>query len=411
MKTIALVGTFDSKGEEFLFAKTLIEKLGFRSFTIHAGTFDPEFEPDVSNEEVALAAGTELAAVTASGDRGYAADVMAKGLAVLVPRLYEEGRFDGILSFGGSGGTTLATAGMRQLPLGVPKVMVSTMASGNVSEYVGTTDIVMMPSLVDVAGINKINRQIFCNAVMAVAGMVGYSDQAKEMSAAETTDVKPTIAATMFGVTTPCVSRAKDLLEQAGYDVIVFHANGAGGKMMEKLIDQGVFTGVLDLTTTEVCDDLYGGVLTAGPHRLEAAIRQKLPQVVSVGADEMINFGHVSTLPKQYSDRNIHIHNPANTLVRMTAEESAGLGRRLAEKWNAAQTEMTVLLPLGGMSMLDAPGRPFDGPEEREALYNSIKEGITNPKVRVKELSYNINDEAFAETAVNELLDLIKVFP
>ena len=411
MKTIALVGTFDSKGEEFFFAKTLIEKLGFRSFTIHAGTFDPEFEPDISNEEVALAAGTELADVTASGDRGYAADVMAKGLAVLVPRLYEAGRFDGILSFGGSGGTTLATAGMRQLPLGVPKVMVSTMASGNVSEYVGTTDIVMMPSLVDVAGINKINRQIFCNAVMAVAGMVGYSDQAKEMSAAGSADVKPTIAATMFGVTTPCVSRAKDLLEQAGYDVIVFHANGAGGKMMEKLIDQGIFVGVLDLTTTEVCDDLYGGVLTARPHRCEAAIRQKLPQVVSVGADEMINFGHVSTLPKQYADRNIHIHNPANTLVRMTAEESAGLGRRLAEKWNAAQTEMTVLLPLGGMSMLDAPGRPFDGPEEREALYSAIKGGITNPKVHVKELSYNINDEAFAETAVNELLDLIKVFP
>ena len=410
MKTIALVGTFDSKGKEFQFAKTLIEKIGFKTFTIHAGTFAPLFEPDISNEEVAQAGGMPLADVVDSGDRGLAADVMAKGVAVIVPRLYEEGRYDGILSFGGSGGTTLATAGMRELPVGVPKVMVSTMASGNVSEYVGTSDIVMMPSLVDVAGLNKIIRTVIRNAVMAVAGMVGYADSLPEETG-DASDTKPAIAATMFGVTTPCVSHAKELLEKAGYQVIVFHANGAGGKMMEKLIDQGMFSGVLDLTTTEVCDDLFGGVLTAGPHRCEAAIRQKLPQVVSVGADEMINFGHISTLPQQYAGRNIHIHNPANTLVRMTAKESAKLGRRLAEKWNTAQTEMTVLLPLGGMSMLDAPERPFDGPEERKALYSAIKEGITNPKVHVRELSYNINDQAFAEEAVDELLDLIKVFP
>ena len=307
MKTIALVGTFDSKGEEFLFAKTLIERLGLKALTIHAGSFAPFFVPDVSNEEVAAAAGVKLAEVADTKDRGYAAEVMARGLSSLIPRLYEEVRFDGILSFGGSGGTTLATAGMRALPFGVPKVMVSTMASGNVATYVGTSDIVMIPSLVDVAGLNKISRTVFARAVCAVAGMVGYEEKAAEgiAEAAAGEEDKPAIAATMFGVTTPCVSLAKELLEEAGYEVIVFHANGAGGKMMEKMISQGVFAGVLDLTTTEVCDDVHGGVLSAGPHRCETAISAGLPQVVSVGACDMINFDHVSTVPGQYKDRNL----------------------------------------------------------------------------------------------------------
>ncbi len=411
MKIIALVGTFDSKGEEFLYAKGLIEQLGFGIFTIHAGTFTPLFEPDISNEEVAAAGGSSLQEIVETADRGFAADVMCKGLAALVPRLYAEGHFDGILSFGGSGGTTLATSGMRELPFGVPKVMVSTMASGNVSVYVGTSDIIMMPSLVDVAGLNKISRTVFRNAVMAVAGMVGYVDQcANETS--ETPDQepvtdRPAIAATMFGVTTPCVSHAKNLLEKAGYEVIVFHANGAGGKMMEKMIDHGMFAGVLDLTTTEVCDDLFGGVLSAGPKRCEAAVRNRMPQVVSVGACEMMNFGHISTLPEKYAGRNIHQHNPANTLVRLTIEESEAVGRRLAEKWNEAQAEMTVLLPLEGMSMLDAAGKPFDGPQERAACYKAIKNGITNPLVHVIELPMNINDPAFSETAVQELLELL----
>ena len=405
MKAIALVGTFDSKGEEFLYAKNMIEQLGFKAFTVHVGSFEPAFVPDVKNSEVAAAAGADIQAVIA-GDRAYAADVMARGLSVLIPRLYEEGRFDGILSFGGSGGTTLATAGMRELPFGVPKVMVSTMASGNVSDYVGTSDIIMMPSLVDVAGLNKISRRVFKNAVMAVAGMVGYTDKLpEEMPQA---DDRPAIAATMFGVTTPCVTRAKELLEEAGYKVIVFHANGAGGKMMEKMIDEGIFAGVLDLTTTEICDDLYGGVLTAGPHRCEAAVRQGLPQVVSVGACEMINFGHISTVPEKYAGRKIYEHNPANSLVRMTAAESEGLGARLAEKWNKAKTEMTVLLPLGGMSMLEAPGKPFEGPDERSALYRSIKEKLANPLVRIRELPYNINDDEFAGAAADELLRLMK---
>ena len=407
MKTIALVGTFDSKGEEFLFAKNQIEKLGFRAFTIHAGSYGPLFEPDVSNEEVAAAAGADLQKIAASG-RAYAADVMCRGLEILIPRLYENGCFDGILSFGGSGGTTLATAGMRALPFGVPKVMVSTMASGNVSEYVGTSDIVMMPSLVDVAGINRISRTVFSNAVMAVAGMVGYADRLPEPGAdGGDNDERPMIAATMFGVTTPCVTQAKKLLEEAGYQVIVFHANGAGGRMMEKLIDQGVFAGVLDLTTTEVNDDLFGGVLTAGPHRLEAAVRQRIPQVVSVGACEMINFGHVSTVPEKYAGRKYYEHNPANTLIRMTVEESGILGSRLAERWNGAQTEMTVLLPAEGLSMLDAPGKPFDGPAEREALFEAIRAGLTNPKATILELPYNINDPEFAQRAVRELLDLM----
>ena len=222
-------------------------------------------------------------------------------MRVIVPKLYKEGRFDGILSFGGSGGTSLVTPAMRALPIGVPKLMVSTMASGNVAQYVGTSDIVMMPSIVDVAGLNKISRTIFRNAILAIAGMVGLADQLPE----EQEDPKPLIAATMFGVTTPCVDRAKAYLEARGYEVLVFHCTGTGGKTMEALIEAGFFKGVLDLTTTEWCDEVVGGVLSAGPTRCEAAIKTGTPQVVSVGALDMVNFGPFDTVPDQYSSRNL----------------------------------------------------------------------------------------------------------
>ncbi|HYE67669.1 MAG TPA: Tm-1-like ATP-binding domain-containing protein, partial [Anaerovoracaceae bacterium] len=253
MKTIAIAGTFDSKGTEFSYVKDLIESLGVKTFTIHTGVFEPAFKPDISNDEVAKAAGFDIKTLAEKKDRAWATETLSIGMARLVPQLYKEGKFDGIISFGGSGGTSLATPAMRALPIGVPKVMVSTMASGNISQYVGTSDIVMIPSIVDVAGLNSISTTIFQNAVFAIVGMVTYDKK-------KTGEEKPLIGATMFGVTTPCVNTAKEYLEKRGYEVLVFHATGAGGRSMEDLINAGFIKGVLDLTTTEWCDEVVGGV-------------------------------------------------------------------------------------------------------------------------------------------------------
>ena len=403
MRTIAIAGTFDSKGAEYQYIKGLVEELGLRAYTIHTGVFEPMFEPDVSNGEVAAAAGYNLEEIAAKKDRSLAMEALAKGMETIVPKLYADGKFDGILSLGGSGGTSLATAAMRALPIGVPKLMVSTMASGDVERYVGTSDIIMMPSIVDVAGLNKISKMIFKNAVLAMAGMVSCGDKLKN----DTTEQKPLIAATMFGVTTPCIEQAKAYLEEKGYEVMVFHATGTGGKTMEALIDAGFFAGVLDLTTTEYCDEVVGGILAAGPDRCGAAIRQKVPQVVSVGACDMVNFGEMDSVPEQFRDRNLYKHNPAVTLMRTTVEENVEIAHRLAEKWNGAQRKMVLLLPQKGVSMIDAEGQPFDGPEERKTLFDTLKKEIHNDNVEIVEMDNNINDENFALTAAKTLLELM----
>ncbi len=403
MRTIAIAGTFDSKGAEYQYIKGLVEELGLRAYTIHTGVFEPMFEPDVSNGEVAAAAGYNLEEIAAKKDRSLAMEALAKGMETIVPKLYADGMFDGILSLGGSGGTSLATAAMRALPIGVPKLMVSTMASGDVERYVGTSDIIMMPSIVDVAGLNKISKMIFKNAVLAMAGMVSCGDKLKN----DTTEQKPLIAATMFGVTTPCIEQAKAYLEEKGYEVMVFHATGTGGKTMEALIDAGFFAGVLDLTTTEYCDEVVGGILAAGPDRCGAAIRQKVPQVVSVGACDMVNFGEMDSVPEQFRGRNLYKHNPAVTLMRTTVEENVEIAHRLAEKWNGARRKMVLLLPKKGVSMIDAEGQPFDGPEERKTLFETLKKEIRNDNVEIVELDNNINDEYFALTAAKTLLELM----
>ena len=404
MKTIAIAGTFDSKGKEYLYVKELVEKLGLQAYMINTGVFEPAFEPDVSNEEVAAAAGYNLKEIAAKKDRALATEALAKGMEAIVPKLYAEGKFDGIMSFGGSGGTSLVTPAMRALPIGVPKLMVSTMASGDVARYVGTSDIIMMPSIVDVAGLNQISKLIFKNAVLAMAGMVSCGDKLKT----DQEEHKPLIAATMFGVTTPCIEQAKAYLENQGYEVMVFHATGTGGKTMESLIDQGFFAGVLDLTTTEYCDEVVGGILAAGPDRCGAAIRQKVPQVVSVGACDMVNFGEMDSVPAQFKNRNLYKHNPAVTLMRTTVEENVEIAKRLAEKWNGAQRKMVLLLPKKGVSMIDAEGQPFDGPEERKTLFDTLKNEIHNDNVEIVEMDNNINDEAFALTAAKTLLELMK---
>ena len=405
MKTIAVAGTFDTKGKEFLYVKELIEELGLKTYMINTGVFDSEIEVDVSNKEIAKEAGYDIEDIVSRRDRAMATEALSKGMELLIPRLYAEGKFDGIISFGGSGGTSLVTPAMRALPIGVPKMMVSTMASGNVSQYVGTSDIIMMPSIVDVAGLNKISKTIFKNAVLAIAGMVGMADKIKKVEE----DEKPLIAATMFGVTTPCVDFAKEFLEERGYEVLVFHATGTGGKTMESLIDAGFFKGVLDITTTEWCDEIVGGVLGAGPDRLEAAGRNHVPQVVSVGALDMVNFGPIDTIPEKFKSRNLYKHNPTVTLMRTTVEENIKFGKKIAEKLNASFGKTVLILPLKGVSMIDAPGQPFYGSKEDEALFDTLKNNIDKDKVNIVEMDNNINEKAFAQRAAEELIKMLEV--
>ena len=399
MKTIAIIGTFDTKGTEFEFIKKLVREQGLDTLCIHAGAFEPLFAPDVSNAEVAASVGVSMEEISSKRDRAFATDVMSRGAEKLIPELYAQGRFDGIISVGGSGGTSMATPAMRALPIGVPKVMVSTMASGNVSQYVGTSDVVMFPSVVDAEGLNAISMEIFSNAVNAVVGMV----KNKKPLAHEN---KPIIAATMFGVTTPCIKTAKAYLEEQGYEVLVFHATGTGGRTMETLINAGFIKGVLDITTTEWCDELFGGVLNAGSHRLEAAGACGVPQVVSVGALDMVNFGPLDTVPEQYRGRNLYKHNPTVTLMRTTKEENIRLGEVIAEKLNAAKSPTALMLPLRGVSAIDGEGQPFNDPEADKALFDTLRANIGS-NVELIELDSNVNDDTFALAAAKKLLELM----
>lgn len=400
MSVVAIVGTFDTKGDEFAYIKERFESLGVDTLTVNCGVFEPKFETDVSSEEVASAAGVALAEVVEKRDRAFATDTMAKGIAALLPKLYEEGRFDGVFSMGGSGGTSLATAGMQKLPLGVPKLMVSTMASGDTSPYVGACDIVMFPSIVDVQGLNSFSMTIFNNAVNAMAGMLQNPRPKAESD-------KPLIAATMFGVTTPCVQKAQAYLQEQGYEVLVFHATGTGGRCMEALVNGGFISGVLDLTTTEWCDEVVGGVLNAGPERCRAAAAKGIPTVISVGACDMVNFGPWDTVPAEFLDRNLYKHNPTVTLMRTTVEECEEIAKRIAENINISTAPCTLMLPLGGVSMIDAPGQAFEGVEEDKALFQALKDNIDPAKIDVVEIDANINDDEFALAAAKKLIELM----
>jgi uncharacterized protein (UPF0261 family) len=320
---------------------------------------------------------------------------MTAGARAITRELYARGTITGVLGLGGGGGTTMITSAMRELPVGVPKLMVSTMASGNTRPYVDVKDITMMYSVVDIAGLNPLSRRILANAAGAVCGMA-------EQPLPPTQD-KPLIAATMFGVTTPCVTEARKQLEAAGYEVLVFHATGSGGRAMEGLIADGYFAGVLDVTTTEWADEVVGGVLSAGPTRLSAAAAKGVPQVVSVGALDMVNYGAADTVPEKFRGRTLYRHNATVTLMRTTAEECAEIGRRIAEKLNTATGPVTLFLPLRGVSMIDAEGQPFYDAEADHALFASLKRQVA-AKVRVVEIDAHINDSAFAGALVDELL-------
>ena len=400
MKTVAVLGTFDTKGKELKYIKECIEEHGLKTLCINTGVFEPVVEPDISSAEVAAAVGADINAIVEKRDRATATEVLSKGTEKLIPQLYAEGKFDGIISIGGSGGTSLATPAMRQLPLGVPKVMVSTMASGDVSPYVGTSDIVMIPSVVDAEGLNDISKVIFSNAANAVVGMV---QNRKEIES----DGKPLLAATMFGVTTPCVKAAEDYLHEQGYDVLVFHATGTGGKCMEALINQGFIKGVLDLTTTDWCDEVVGGVLNAGPDRLTAAGKNGIPQVVSVGALDMVNFGPMDTVPAQFKDRNLYKHNPTVTLMRTTADELKSIGHEIASRLADATGKTTLMLPLKGVSMIDVEGQPFYDAEADKALFDTLRTELEGSNVEIVELDTDINDKEFAVAAAKKLISLL----
>ena len=400
MKTVALVGTFDSKGTEYQYIKELLEKLDLNVFTIHTGVFESAFVPDVDVAEIAAEADEDIASIRKRNDRAYATEVLSRGLKRLLPKLFAKGLFDGVLSFGGTGGTSLVAPGMRQLPIGIPKLIVSTVASGDTSVYVGTSDIMMMPSIVDVSGLNKISKRIFGNAVSAVAGLLNYRFETEE-------DERPLVAATMFGVTTPAVNFAREYLEQNGYEVLVFHATGIGGRTMESLVSDGYFAGVLDLTTTEWADELVGGILNAGEHRLEAASLAKIPQVVSLGAMDMVNFGPFDTVPDQFKNRNFYKHNPTVTLMRTTVEENEKLGKIIASKLNLAKSETILVIPNGGFSAIDVQTGPFYCPEADKALIDSIKKHLTNENVKLIEKEHAINDKAFAEFSAQQLINLM----
>jgi len=399
-RTVALVGTLDTKGEEFQFVRDLVAAAGLGTLVIDAGVLgEPGFTPDITREEVAAAAGVEFSRLVAERDRGRSVQAMAAGAAVLARRLFDEGRIHGILSLGGSAGSTIGTAAMRALPAGVPKLMVSTLASGDTRPYVGTKDIAMMYPVVDIAGLNVLSRRILSNAAAAVTGMVAREP---DDDAAQ----KPLIGATMFGVTTPCVQMARKILEERGYEVLVFHATGTGGQAMEGLIADGYLRGVLDITTTELADELAGGVLTAGPDRLEAAAAKGVPQVVCPGAIDMVNFGPMHTVPEKFRERKLYMHNPTVTLMRTTPEECAELGRITAEKLNGSRGPAAVLVPLRGVSAIDIEGGPFHSPEALEAYRRSLKEHLDR-RIQLVELDAHINDEVFAKRAAELLLGML----
>ena len=397
--TVAIFGALDTKGAEIAFVRDAIRTAGPTTLVVDTGVVgEPAFAADIPADEVAAAAGGSLQALRERADRGEAVDVMAQGAAAVAARLHAEGRIDGILAMGGSAGTAVGTAAMRALPVGFPKLMVSTVASGDTAPYVGITDVTMMPSVVDVAGVNIISARIFTNAAAAIAGM------AKATS--PHIDARPLVGATMFGNTTPLVDRCRATLDGAGYETLVFHATGTGGRTMEALVAQGLIGGVLDVSPTEWADELVGGVLTAGPTRMEAAAARGIPQVVIPGCLDMVNFWGRETVPERFADRQLHVWNPNVTLMRTTPEENAELGRILAEKTNVSPGPVVFILPRGGLSMLDAPGEEFWWPEADQALFEAIRQH-TRPETEVIELDGNVNDPEVADTATEKLLALL----
>ncbi|MFI6800083.1 Tm-1-like ATP-binding domain-containing protein [Streptosporangium canum] len=400
MPTICLVGTLDTKGQEYAWLRDRLRDLRCEVVLVDAGVGRAQVDADVGNDRVARAAGAEVEALRAAGDRGAAVAAMGEGAAAILAELHGAGRLDAVLAVGGSGGTSIAARAVRDLPIGLPKLIVSTMASGDVSPYVGAKDVTLMYSVVDIAGVNRLSRRILGNAAAAVAGMASAALPAGA-------EDRPLVAASMFGVTTPAVDAARERLEELGYEVLVFHATGSGGRAMEGLAGSGLLAGVLDLTTTELADDLAGGVLSAGPERLTGAGAAGVPQVVAPGALDMVNFGPRDTVPERFEGRTFHVHNPAVTLMRTTAGEMGELGRRVAAKLRGAIGPAALFVPRGGVSALDAPGAAFHDPKADEACFEALSDGLRGTDVEVEELDLHVNDPGFGRAMADRLHRMI----
>ena len=415
--SVYLLATLDTKGQEAQFLCELLRGLEIDVKLVDAGCLgSPARAADISREMLFAEGGFDAAELAAAGDRGRAVTAAAESAAKLIARLHAAGAVDGVLAIGGSAGTNIGTAAMRALPIGVPKLMVSTLASGQVRQFVGDKDILMLNSVVDISGINRISRLILTNAAEAMAGMVrlhslslwkraGVRAVEGNVTIASNSADRPLIAATMFGVTTPCVEHARKVLEKAGYEVLVFHATGSGGQAMESLIAEGLIAGVLDITTTELADELVGGFLTAGPDRLTAAARYGIPQVVSVGATDMVNFHAPESVPPKFAGRTFYRHNPTVTLMRTVAVENAEIGAEIGRKVSASTGPAAIVLPLKGVSALDRDGQPFCDVVARRALFEAIH--VSAGSTEIIELDYHINDREFAEAAACKLLELV----
>lgn len=390
-----VVGTFDTKGRELLFIKSLLDKQGLRTITVDVSTSEAPASVSVSAREVASYHPLGADAVF-TGDRGSAVTAMIEAFEKFVQTRTDLG---GMISCGGSGGTALVTPGMRALPIGVPKVMISTVASGDVGHYVGPSDITMMYSVTDVQGINRISERILANGANCLAGMIGFAPRTTQVE-------KDAIGITMFGVTTSCVSQVQSLLSQ-DYDCLVFHATGVGGRSMEKLIDSGMITGALDITTTEIADMLVGGVLAADEDRFGAIVRSGIPYVGSVGALDMVNFYGLEKVPGPFKSRNLYVHNPQITLMRTTADENRQFGHWIAERLNRMTGPVRFMLPLHGVSAIDAPGQPFYDPDANAALFDAIESTFTQTADRrLVKVAAHINEQKFADALVSAFREI-----
>jgi len=400
-RTAYVVGTFDTKAVELNFLKATLRESGARVRTVDLSTSGKMSAADVTPREVASAFPGGASAVF-TGDRGQSVAAMAEAFRRWIVRQRDVG---GIIGAGGSGGTALVTPGMQALPIGIPKLMISTVASGDVGRYVGPVDIMMMHSVVDIQGINAISTDILRNGAAALAGMIARAP-GPEQRRARLAQAKPAIGLTMFGVTTPCVQAVSRALGDV-YDCLVFHATGTGGRSMEHLADSGALSGVIDVTTTEIADMMMGGVFAANEDRFGAIIRSGLPYVGSVGALDMINFGPRDTVPQRYRSRRIHEHNPQVTLVRTTAEENAAMGRWIAERLNRMRGPVRFLLPAGGISAIDAPGQPFHDPQADAALFEALESGLApGGNRRIQRVPAHINDAAFAAALVDAFREI-----
>lgn len=411
MKKILVIGTFDSKQAEYEYLVNEIEKLGGTCLGLDVGTFaaDTSFLAEsISNQETMEAAGANLDSIRADNDRGQAMKLMSQGASALTKQLFQDGQIGAVIGMGGSGGSSVISAAMQALPIGVPKVLLSTMAGGNTASYVGYKDIVLIPAVTDIAGLNQISRIMIASAAAAVCGM---ARAARDFSVGSRGPLK-TIAASMFGNTTQCIQRCVELLEDDSTEVIVFHATGTGGRTMESLILDQFFDAVLDITTTEIADEICGGILSAGPDRLTAAGKMGIAQLVVPGCVDMVNFGPLASVPKKYQNvgRNLYEWNPSITLMRTNIKENIEIGKQIAEKLNSATGPVQVLLPLRGVSILDGDGELFCDRKADEALFETLKSNLSR-KIPVHEVDCNINDDQFAQTAVDLLSEMLEDDP